>query len=96
MKIDFMYYVKLNHDAMIVISKNKERKNVENCSRQKYRKFETFFGRKEKRQIDNPYQAQNQYNSMELSFIQTINITFIQTRNIYETCELISIFQRIK
>lgn len=36
---------------MIVISKNKERKNVENCSRQKYRKFETFFGRKEKRQI---------------------------------------------
>lgn len=44
-KIEFMYYVKLNHDAMIVVSKNKERKNVENCSRQKYRKV----GRKKKK-----------------------------------------------
>lgn len=46
----------------IVVDRNIEKK-----------KFETFFGRKEKRQIDNPYQAQNQYNSMKLSFIQTIN-----------------------
>lgn len=47
-KSNLCHYVKLNHDAMIVVSKNKERKNVENCSRQKYRKVETFFGKKKR------------------------------------------------
>lgn len=71
-KSNLCHYVKLNHDAMIVVSKNKERKNVENCSRQKYRKVETFFGKKKK---DNKsiIHIRHKYNSMKFSFIRMNN-----------------------
>lgn len=70
-KSNLCHYVKLNHDAMIVVSKNKERKNVENCSRQKYRKVETFFGKKK----DNKsiIHIRHKYNSMKFSFIRMNN-----------------------
>lgn len=69
-KSNLCHYVKLNHDAMIVVSKNKERKNVENC-RQKYRKVETFFGKKK----DNKsiIHIRHKYNSMKFSFIRMNN-----------------------
>lgn len=71
-KSNLCHYVKLNHDAMIVVSKNKERKNVENCSRQKYRKVETFFEKKKK---DNKsiIHIRHKYNSMKFSFIRMNN-----------------------
>lgn len=70
-KSNLCHYVKLNHDAMIVVSKNKERKNVENCSRQKYRKVETFFGKKK----DNKsiIHIRHKYNSMKFCFIRMNN-----------------------
>lgn len=70
-KSNLCHYVKLNHDAMIVVSKNKERKNVENCSRQKYRKVEIFW--KKKKDNKSIIHIRYKYNSMKFSFIRMNN-----------------------